>query len=149
MRQKGRKQSEAGLNLRLRSGAGRISSQHTQLTELHQLVETTLDQGAVHSARQSFERFEEALRAHLEVEERIYFPALHGLRPRLAVKIARLVDEHDLIVALLPGLRGLLRAGEMELSRERLIDLARVISKHEAEEEALIEDSLRPTQDGG
>ena len=143
MRRERRKSTEHGLHLRMHYECERIRSQHTQLGELHQLVARALDRGEVHSARRSFERFEEALRAHLEVEERIYFPALHGLRPSLAEDIARLVREHDAIVALLPGLRGLLRAGEMELSRERLRDLARLISEHEAQEEILIEDSLR------
>jgi hemerythrin superfamily protein len=121
----------------------RVQSQHTQLGELHQLIADALGRGEVHSARSAFEQFQAALRAHLEVEERIYFPALHGLCPALAAEVARLVQEHDAIVALLPGLRGLLGAGEMELSSERLHQLAQVLSAHEAEEEALIRECLQ------
>jgi len=129
----------------MRYESERIISQHSQLGELHQLVASELDRGAVHSARQAFERFEEALQAHLEVDERIYFPALGALRPRLTDEIATLVQEHDGIFALLPGLRSLLRGGEMELSRERLRDLARLISDHESREEALVLASLEQT----
>lgn len=147
MRESDKHLPDRGLNLRMKYEGDRISSQHTQLGELHQLIVAGLDAGAVHSARQAFERFEEALKAHLEVEERIYFPALHGLRPELGADIARLMREHNEIVALLPGLRSLLRAGEMEVSRERLRELAKLISGHEEHEEDLIQATIAPARE--
>jgi len=132
-----------GLHLRMHYEGERIASQHTQLGELHLLVVRALDDCAVHSARQGFERFQEALRAHFEVEERIYFPALHGLLPELGEQIGALLEEHDAISAELPRLRLLLGAGEIELSRERLGVLAKLLSNHESREEGLIEHSIR------
>ena len=129
---------DAGLRHRMGYERTRIHSQHTQLADLHAMVIRALGRAEVHSARQSFSHFEDALLAHLEVEERIYFPAIHGLRPDFANEIAELVAEHEIIVGLLPRVHGLLGGGEMEVSADALSDLARQMSQHERREEALL-----------
>lgn len=134
---------DAGLRQRMPYERRRIHSQHTQLGTLHEEVVLALDRDEVHTASRLFGHFEEALEAHLEVEERIYFPAVHGLVPRLASEIADLVGEHETIRAELPSIASLLRSGETEISRELLQSLAELLSEHERREEAMLVQTAR------
>ena len=137
---------DAGLRRRMPYERQRIHSQHTQLGELHTAIVDALDRDEVHTAYRAFGHFEQALRAHLEIEERIYFPAVHGLVPELAAEVASLVAEHETIREGLPRLNALLHAGECELSVDALQALARELSVHELREESLLARVSRPPE---
>jgi len=129
---------DAGVRHRMRSEERRISSQHTQLNDLYQGVASSLERSGVHTARVAFTRFADALEAHLALEDDLYFPALHGLRPDLGGQLTLLVREHRALRLLTTELHALFEAGERDTASDRLADLAEHIRSHEAKEEALI-----------
>ena len=87
--------SDAGLRMRMRSEERRIESQHERLDELCCDVYAQIDASGARHAINDFLLFVAALDAHMTVEEDIYFPALHGLRPDSGDALASLVSEHD------------------------------------------------------
>ncbi|MCA9511645.1 MAG: hemerythrin domain-containing protein [Myxococcota bacterium] len=129
---------DVGARHRMRYEELRISRQHDQLNALFGAVLSSLYRDAVHCAREAFVRFADALEAHLSLEDRLYFPALHGLRPDLTSKLATLCDEHDALRDRAVVIRMLLSSGERETSRERLDEFAELLADHEAREEELI-----------
>jgi len=132
---------DPGLRLRIGSEARRIASQHQQLDTLFGEVFRALDRGGMHLAAEAFRRFADALEAHFEVEESIYFPALHGLRPELGDDLTRLVERHADMREDLVAIRMLLDAGDRESAGPRLEQLALEVSEHEGEEERLVKRS--------
>ena len=130
--------TDRGLRLRMKEEEHRISSQHEKLDEFYTEVRMALDQGGVHTSAHAFGRFADALDAHMSVEDDIYFPALHGLRPDIADELTALVREHDVLRDKAAVIRALLEAGDRESSLGRLDELASLISDHESKEEALI-----------
>ena len=133
-----REPSDRGLRARMRAEERRISSQHRQLDDLFDLVAESIEKQGVHVAGDAFRRFADALEAHLSLEESIYFPALHGLRPDLGAELTALVDEHDSLRRAGEEVRALLDAGERETSSERFDAFGDLIADHEAREEELI-----------
>lgn len=129
---------DVGARHRMRYEELRISRQHDQLNSLFAAVLGSLYRDAVHNARDAFVRFADALEAHLSLEDRLYFPALHGLRPDLERALATLGEEHAALRARMNVIRALLASGERETSRERLDEFANLLSDHEAREEELI-----------
>ena len=129
---------DAGLQLRLPGEQRRIHSQHNQLDTLLGIVFQSLDRGSIHMASQAFLRFADAFEAHMEVEESLYFPALHGLRPEIDPELTVLIEEHRSMRADVAAARTLLAGGDRESVRPRLEQLALDISRHEEAEEDLI-----------
>ncbi len=128
---------QEGLTLRMGREASRISSQHRQLDEHCDVVRAALARGDAHTARRAFERFLDALEAHLSLEETLYFPALHGLAPVLGAELAELVRQHDGVRASMDGVRSQL-AGELA-SEARLDAAVAELRAHEQREEELID----------
>lgn len=143
----GGREDDPGLRMRLGSESRRIASQHQQLDTFFGEVFRALDRGGMHLASEAFRRFADALEAHFEVEEGIYFPALHGLQPQLEAELIRLVERHGDMRRELVAIRMLLDAGDRESAAPRLERLAVEISEHEGQEEALVARS-RPGENG-
>jgi len=125
----------------------RISSQHRQLDELHAAVARALARDTIHLARDAFQRLQDAVLAHLSLEEELYLPALETLRPALREHLAALREEHEPLRSRLRTLRALLEVNERELSGRRLEELAEALTTHEQREERLIADLAGATQD--
>ncbi|HEY8122306.1 MAG TPA: hemerythrin domain-containing protein [Myxococcota bacterium] len=127
-----------GLDLRLRREALRVASQHHQLDQFHEVFESALARGDVHSAQQSFARFADALEAHFQLEEQVYFPALHGRDVAAASELGELVREHDAV-------RGAVEEIHTTLKKRDLVGCDALLSAwlprlvlHERREEALM-----------
>ena len=129
---------DPGLRMRIHGEARRIASQHQQLNTLFGGVFQALDRGGIHLATEAFGRFCDALEAHFEVEERMYFPALHGLLPEIRGELSRLVERHGTMRRDLVAIRMLFTGGDRESVCPRLEKLAVDISRHEADEEHLL-----------
>ena len=127
-----------GLKKRMEFAGRRISSQHRQLDDFYAVVRRALDAGAIHSAREFFYRFQDAVDAHLSLEEELYFPALFALRPALRSQLERIRAEHDGIREQMRLVRKLLESNEQELSSEHMSDLANSLADHEEREEELV-----------
>jgi hypothetical protein len=130
--------SDAGLRLRMRGEERRITSQHARLDELCGEVHARLDEDGAVKAVGEFALFAAALDAHMTVEEDIYFPALHGLRPDSGEELTGFVRDHAQLREALGAIRERLEANDGDRARESLDRLAQDISRHELAEEALI-----------
>lgn len=133
-----RPRADVGLRMRMRSEERRITSQHEKLDDLCREVYTRIDKDGAAKATSDFQLFATALDAHMTVEEDIYFPALHGLRPDAGEALARLVAEHDQLRRRVDEVKRALERGERDDAKRSLDDLAREVTAHEAQEEDLI-----------
>jgi len=129
---------DIGIRLRMRGEERRITSQHERLDVLCREVYAQIDKHGAASAAGDYLLFMTALDAHMTVEEDIYFPALHGLRPDAGSELAELVGEHAELRRQAEAIRDQLKAGDRDGARLDLDRLARHISKHELAEEDLI-----------
>jgi hypothetical protein len=127
-----------GLGKRLRYEADRISSQHQKLDQLHEAVRHDLERRARHTACISFGRFRDALEAHFEIEDRVYFPAVHGLCPEHRGLLDRLSSDHGVFRDELSSIHRLLESDELDESERRLVELIRGLRSHERCEDGLL-----------
>jgi iron-sulfur cluster repair protein YtfE (RIC family) len=130
---------QPGLRLRLRGEAKRLSTQHEQLDTFFEMVESALERGSLNGARASFVRFCDALEAHLSLEDRVFFPALRGLRPDLTKRLTGLVEEHTSLRLELDQLRDLLAAGSAETFSKQFERLGGFLTEHERREDLLLD----------
>ncbi len=129
---------EAGLRMRMRGEERRITSQHEKLDVFCREVYSRIDKDGARLAMNDFLLFSAALDAHMTVEEDIYFPALHGLRPDIGDELAGLVAEHEELRVGLDEIRRALKRDDGPEARLALDQLARRVSTHEIAEEDLI-----------
>jgi hypothetical protein len=129
-----------GLDLRLRREALRVASQHHQLDQFHEVFENELARGDLRAAQQSFARFADALEAHFQLEEQVYFPALHG-RDVPAADLAELVRDHDALRDALPEIHAALVARDRAACEAAIGAWLPRLVQHERREEALMADA--------
>jgi hypothetical protein len=130
--------NQPGLALRVQRGTRVISAQHRQLDVLYLQVDTALLAGESERARAAFTRFADALEAHLALEDGLYFPALHGLRPALEGDLERLCDEHQQLREQLSRIERAIEGGACEPCARLLHQFAGDLAEHEGREEGLL-----------
>jgi regulator of replication initiation timing len=130
---------QPGLRLRLRGEAKRLSTQHKQLDTFFDMVTSALERGSLTGARVSFVRFCDALEAHIDLEDRVFFPALRGLRPDMTERLTGLVEEHTAVRLELDQLRDLLAVGSAETFSKQFERLGVFLGEHERREDELLE----------
>ena len=138
--------SDRGLAQRMQREAARISSQHRQLDDFHDVVSAALARGDAAGARSAFERFADALEAHLSLEDEFYFPALHGLARELTPELVALSEEH---AALRTGMRSVadcLATASPDACASALAGWIAELSAHERREEALLARVQQPPE---
>lgn len=133
-----READEPALGRRVERFGGRLSSQHQQLDVFFGMVQDALERSSLVAARQAYMRFNDALEAHVTLEDRVFFPALHGLDPSIAEELAQLAEEHHEMRQALDELADLLAVGSVEAFSEGFHRLAHVVSDHELREEQLV-----------
>ena len=116
----------------------RLSAQHRQLDEFFATVMSALERGSLVTARAVFVRFRDALDAHVTLEDRVFFPALRGLHPRITSELVRLVEDHESFRRDLDELSDLLAKGSGEEFADAFDCLAVTFSQHEEREEGLM-----------
>jgi hypothetical protein len=132
------RRGEPGLALRMQRERRVISSQHRQLDDFTLRLAAALDSGDAGHARAAFQRFSNALEAHLALEDGLYFPALRGLRPSLSRDLESLADEHRGLRERLARLAQGVEAGRCESCLPSLERLAGDLADHEGREEGLL-----------
>lgn len=137
-RPNGERERQPGLEHRMGREARRISGQHRQLDEFYAMVETRLQDRDAEGAALAFQRFRDALEAHFSLEDGLYFPALHGMRPELEEPLARLVREHGELRAQVEVVHARLGGRDLDAAAMRLDELVRALARHEGEEERLL-----------
>ena len=128
---------QEGLEKRVAFEARRISSQHRQLEAFHELVAQALAAGEPAGVLRAFMRFRDALEAHFAMEDEVFFPALHGLRPDLEAELTVLVQEHRGFRTQLERVQALFDAEQIGEGGRLLEDMVGVLIEHETREERL------------
>jgi len=126
-----------GLEKRIAFEARRISSQHRQLDAFHELVARALEAGDPTAVLAAFTRFRDALEAHFAMEDDVFFPALHGLRPELESELTALVQQHHALRAQLVRVQELFDAERIGDGGRVLDAMVDVLIEHETREERL------------
>ncbi len=129
---------EPALERRMERFGVRLSAQHRQLDEFFAMVISAVERGSLMAARAAFTRFYDALDAHTTLEDRVFFPALRGLHPRIAAELVRLVEDHDGFRRSLGELSDVLAKGSIEEFSAAFNRFAVVFSQHEEREERLM-----------
>jgi hypothetical protein len=99
---------QIGLRHRISRLSEQVGRQHRHLEELRAEVAEALRCAAPAEACRWLEQFNAALVAHFELEQNIFFPALHGLDPSRKRELEALEREHvDLLADLASVLTGI------------------------------------------
>jgi len=130
---------QPGLRLRLARESRRIAGQHAWLASVESTVLRMLERGTPGEAREALRAYRGSLDAHFELEERIHFPALHGLRRQLGETIAALVLDHEHLRRVLEELEGRVGSVPRDAVTAGFRDLTEQLGEHEQREEALLD----------
>ena len=145
----GAKEQDGGLRMRLRmrlhGKESGLAHQHTRLDEFCSELRQRLTQDGARDSMSDFELFSNALDAHMEVEEEVYFPALHGVSPDSEPELEELVSEHHSLRLGVSLVEKAIAVGDTRASLAALEELAAEVSRHEKAEEELIERVTGPS----
>jgi hypothetical protein len=128
----------AGLRYRLRRALRQIGEQHRQLRELHDRLAVAIAAGERSAARDAFVRFRHAIGAHFELEDEVFFPALHGLHPEERGDLEGLGSDHAGLLAALKQLGSLFEEDSLERFAAAFDAFRLDLAAHEKREEALV-----------
>lgn len=137
---------QRGLRMRLAQEARRIAAQHEFLDALEATTRAALAVGDAAACDEALLHFESALVAHFEIEERVQFPALHGLAVELDPELAELVRAHGRFRAALAAMRDAVEDVDPDARAAVLAEfeaLAAELRTHETHEETLLSDASR------
>jgi hypothetical protein len=129
--------AQPGLELRVAGETRRVFGQHARLESFFEMVSEALGRGSLQNARIAFTRFRDALEAHIDVEDKSFFPALRGLRPHLAPQLGQLVLDHARYRERLEDLHDLLARGSAEEFSRSFAGFCDEFAVHESREESL------------
>ena len=131
---------QPGLRMKLaRQGTG-IASQHRQLDVFVRDVSQALRRQRRDRETAVF-RLQGALNAHFAVEEKIVFPALHGLHSELADKLRALERDHERLREDVDRLALAIVVSDITTARKALEEFDAALSDHERSEERILENA--------
>jgi hypothetical protein len=135
----------AGLRSRLRRALQRVAEQHRSLREIAVELDRALPSGSRESVDVWLTRMRDGLAAHFELEEKVLFPALHGLDPATMPEIEQLERDHG---RFLDGWGALLgrELSKSALAPAHLKGLRERLAAHELREEHLLARALTVDQ---
>lgn len=116
-----------------------VAAEHSRLDSLFSEVLGTLRETAESTAVQdAFLRLREQLEAHLEREDRLYYPALRALRPAHREPVAAIAAAHEAFRSRLAQIEASLGRGALDSVRNGLESLASHFAVHEVAEEQML-----------
>lgn len=130
--------ADRGLRHRLHRTARRILDQHHTLHDFHRSVTKKLTHGPKDEIRAAFVRYRVALTAHFELEERVFFPAVHGADANQNRQIRQLIGMHSRMLVELAHLADSIESLPRDEFSRRLADFATILASHERQEETLL-----------
>jgi hypothetical protein len=128
----------AGLRYRLRRALRQIGEQHHQLHEIHDRLAAAIAAAERPVARDAFVRFRHAIGAHFELEDEVFFPALHGLHPEERGNLEGLGSDHAGLLAALKQLGSLFEEASLERFGAAFDAFRLELATHEKREEGLV-----------
>lgn len=129
---------DTGLQHRVKRLVQQIADQHRHLMALRGEVDVTLERGTRRDAGSALARFETALAAHFELEQRSFFPALHGLSRSRSAELEALEREHEGFLAELRALAADVERVDATASRAVFERQLAALRDHEQREERLV-----------
>ena len=130
--------AEAGLRYRMRRALRQIGDQHRQLHEISDGLGAAVASGERGEARDAFVRYRHAIGAHFELEDEVFFPALHGLHPEEQESLDALGRDHGVLIAALQTLAPLLEESALERFGAAFDAFRGDLGRHEKREEGLV-----------
>ncbi|HEY8153738.1 MAG TPA: hemerythrin domain-containing protein [Myxococcota bacterium] len=130
--------TQIGLRLRVKRLAQQTAEQHRQLDALRKQVAAALERGERGDGQHALERFSAALAAHFDLEQGVFFPALHGLSPSRTQELEALEREHAGFLAELQRVREEMERAPAEVSGRAFARFLDGLGGHERREEKLV-----------
>jgi hypothetical protein len=132
--------TKPGLRYRAKRAIRQMGEQHAYLRSIFAEIRRAIEQADAQRTREALGRLQEALEAHFRLEDRVFFPALNGLRSGHTEGLEMLSREHV-------GFADALRRLGMHLESSDLAGFGRdfdafagSLSAHEEHEERLVAD---------
>ena len=132
------RQMETGLRHRLRRAVRQMATQHEHLRTLIHAIADSIEVGRVAEIQESVDRLRGAIEAHFSLEDDVFFPALHGLRPETGRELNALMREHGDFLEELSRLRNGLTTGTLADFAKGYQAFSQSIAEHECREERLV-----------
>jgi len=129
---------DPGLRYRLRRAARRVAHQHRAIAECYRELGEFVAQRARADVRAGFERYREAIGAHFDLEEQVFFPAVRGADEQQKPVIAALVGGHAQMLEELERIADALESIPHDDFSRRLAGFAAMLTAHERVEEKLL-----------
>ncbi len=129
---------DPGLRYRMRRALRQIGEQHRQLRQILDRLEAAVASGDRPELRNAFVRYRHAIGAHFELEDAVFFPALHGLHPEEGESLEALSGEHLGLLAELQHLAPLADAPALDGFGIAFSGFRAQLGAHERREEALV-----------
>lgn len=129
---------DTGLQHRVKRLVQQIADQHRHLMALRGEIDAALERGARRDAGTKLARFETALAAHFELEQRSFFPALHGLARSRSAELEALEREHEGFLAELRALAADVDRADAGATRMAFERQVAALRDHEQREERLV-----------
>jgi hypothetical protein len=118
---------------------GVFAAQHRRLnSHFEGLLEALRAGGAPDALRDDFRRLREALEAHVDQEDRLYYPAVRALRPVHRPVLEELVVAHEIFRSQLGAIEASLAEAAFSAAERALVEFVEGFAAHEAAEEALL-----------
>ena len=129
---------ETGLRHRVKRAVRQMSDQHRNIRAIHGSIRGALERGGVQDTRAALDRLQSAMDAHFTLEDEVFFPALHGLRPEFADSLEALSREHAGFSEELRKLGAGLEASDVEAFQSGFDVYAEALAAHERREEQIV-----------
>jgi hemerythrin superfamily protein len=132
-----------GLIFRVRRSARRMADQHRHLRDLVPEFERAVERADADALGDMVSRYIEGIVAHFNLEDDVFFPALHGLRPERGDALEALSREHEGFLQRLAELRNGLASEPVERFADGFRQILADLGDHEKREEQLVRELSR------
>jgi len=130
--------TEVEIRERLKRAADQIQAQHRLLEPLFKELSSSLASGTSRDAQTAAFRLDGAIRAHFQLEEKIVFPMVRGLRVRDDSELEAIIEEHSSLGRELQSLIYQILESQFDLAAQHLEKFWLTIKDHEYREETFL-----------
>ncbi|MBW2245566.1 MAG: hemerythrin domain-containing protein [Deltaproteobacteria bacterium] len=115
-----------------------IVAAHRSLDGLFEITRRSLEEGLGAPAIDAFCRLREALEAHFEQEDRLYYPPIAALRPEARRSVQEFAASHEVFRERFGEIGGLLERSCFDEAGRAFAEFTEIFVLHEAAEEKLL-----------